>query len=229
MRAWVERIVGPGGTPDGLSETEQLLLWEEVFSRRKISYDRGAFAKAMVETTPTVGAPTRTNLEEDLTYILCQPEVLRAWAEWQLPARSGPKPNIFASKALLFLVGIGGRSAHFEDAYEDLTRQPALRAVFEQVESLASGQSIPGQTPAATLEMPAYSTVMRGKDELAKQGKGEASPRMRLIHANVELLKALRKLLPNHGIGERLMIDGTAIPAWVPQRSAGLDDRMREE
>ena len=68
---------------------------------------------------------------------------------------------------------------------------------------------------------PTYATVARLIPRLAQSAREQA------LVANVELVRSFRALYPQ--VGKRLLIDGTAVPAWAVQRGGGGDDTPRDQ
>lgn len=60
---------------------------------------------------------------------------------------------------------------------------------------------------------PSYQHVCKQLPRIADQSLMQAT--------NVAMVKALAELLPGRGIGERLLIDGTDVPAWCEQKGVG--------
>jgi hypothetical protein len=232
VKKWVKRLKGdPEAIPNDLSREELAFVMREVSGRRVASeYDR-RYEQAMRDTMPRLAAPVMNDPHADLALMLGLPEMQQFWAAWE-PERSpyarGPRPKVSAAKAALCLMGMTGTSAHLDDAVNALRRDNQLLEAFETLDRIASGRAIPclpglGASPAR-LDVPSYATVHRHLSGLAESCIREAR------RTRIALIRSLREYYPE--IGKRLMIDGTAVPAWVRQRGAKngdpeLDDRLR--
>jgi hypothetical protein len=120
-----------------------------------------------------------------------------------------------------------GTSAHADDAHRQLTDKPWLGTMFEKLEGTCPTPNSwhlrarrLGPRPA-NFKAPAYSTSMALMERLDPSCTQEA------MATNIALVKSLRELMPEAGIGKRLLIDGSRTPAWCQQLS-GRGDEGRE-
>lgn len=228
VRKWIQRIKGdPEALPNDLSREQLAFVMREVSNRRDSSRFIGRYEQAMRETTAKLAAPIMDDPNADLALMFGLPEMQRFWAAWQ-PERSeyarGPRPKVSASKAAMCILAMTGNSAHLDDAVHSLRRDNRLREAFETLDRLASGRAVPslpglGAAPSL-LDVPSYQTVHRHLAALAESCIVEAR------RTRIELISSLREHYPE--VGQRLMIDGTGVPAWAPQRAAPGRDPKRE-
>ncbi len=206
VNKWAQRLLAdPSARARDLNETQLRWVMQEVMRRRGEEFSDTHFAKAMTRTTPVLAHPEVTDPVEDLGHIFGQPEMAEFWKVWTVARRSsGPAANVEFAKAMLATMAVPGITSRGDDAYRLLRDTSALQHTFALL-SAAAGRSF---------SQPVYSTAMR----LIHRA---AVPCHRLAqYTNIEMLKSLRDL-GFEEIGKRLLIDGTAVPAWAPQVSAG--------
>jgi hypothetical protein len=217
VKKWVARMLkDPEARPNELSEEQLVYVYTEVLKRRGEEFDQTAFQAAMAETCPVIAAPKLTDARADLGL-------------------------------MMVAMAMSGTSEHADDIHTHLARTNWLADLFEELEAdrlsrtqsqnaadaddgevAASGNDSDAEPAVAAAEAgPAfspggYSTAMRLIGRLAPSGAQLA------MAANVALLRSLRELLPHAGIGKRLLIDGSMVPAWCQQKGAG-DDTEREQ
>jgi hypothetical protein len=217
VKKWIKRLTGdPEALPGDLNEQQLQYVYAEVLKRRP-DFEPTLFAEAMQKTVPILAAPKITNVVADTETVFSQPEMLEFWRSWQGPQHEkGSDINYSGAKALAFTIGFKGTSAHFEEAHENLEANAKLQAVFDRVEAAISISGVLG-----SFRLPPYSSAMRHVNSAGPACWLEA------MKANIEMVKEIRKLNPGKGVGERLLIDGCPIAAWVQQKS-GRKDPERE-
>ncbi len=203
---WVQRLKGdPAARPAALSETELRWVMEEVMRRRGDEFSDTHFAKAMEKTTPVLAHPQVTDPIEDLGHIFSQPEMREFWKVWTTGRpKAGPAPNLEFAKAMLATMAVPGITSRGDDAHRLLHDTPRLQDLFDTLSAKA------GQVYGPL----GYSGAMR------LIHKAAAPCHQLALYTNIEMLKELRALGFDE-IGKRLLIDGTAVPAWAQQVSAG--------
>jgi hypothetical protein len=220
VREWIRRLQGdPDAKLHQIGEQQLTFVVEEVLKRRKQEFSPTAFEKAMRQTCPVLSAPESKDPLADLEPMFAQPEMQELWSEWKLPRPArGPAPASGDAKALAAILGMTGESPHIDDAYGILKKMPSVRQTFEQLERATSSEPrktapfLLGDTPIQS-----YSTYTRLLKRLALDGDAT-----KLIkQTNIKMIKALAVLFPGAGIGENLLLDGSAFPSWSPQRGAG--------
>lgn len=220
VKKWAKRLEGdPEARPDDLNEEQLTYLMREVHRRRQhgAEFNPTFFEQAMAKTTPVLAAPEMDDPIADLEHVFAQPEVQEAW-RYIVGRRGerGPAPSWGWTKAVMSVLAMTGVSAHVDDAMNLLRRDDFSRRLFERVELAARGRDLG--------RFPSYPTVCRLMPQISMQMTRSA------MHANVDMLKALREMMPKAGIGKRLLVDGTSIPAWAPQvGSGGNDEEERKE
>jgi len=209
VQAWGKRLAGNDElvVNDDLSEEQLTYLMSEVH-RRRGDFNHTLYERAMAKLTPVLAAPDMDDPLGDLGHVFAQPEVLECWKSISgSRGERGPAPSWGWTKALMSLLAMTGRSTHVDDTFSDLARSEELQELFTRVELAADGPGL-GQVPS-------YATVCRLMPRLA------GPMRKTIIKGNIELVKGLREMHPDAGIGKRLLVDGTAIPAWAPQVGCG--------
>lgn len=219
VKKWIKRLEGnPEATVAEADEETLAFVYAEVLRRRSDDFEPNLFQQKMIETRPAVAAPDLTSPAEDLRHIFEQPEMKEFWREWTAREKTrGRKPDWAAAKAVLTTFGMGGISSHLDTVYDRLKHDPTIKAVFAELEGRPLERSPSQGAPPALLH---YSRVAALLPRLAA---GDAC-RWRAMEANIKMVKNLRLLHPNAGIGKRLLVDSTDIPAWVRQHSAGSKD-----
>jgi hypothetical protein len=101
-------------------------------------------------------------------------------------------------------MGMSGISAHADDIYAEVTGNPKIWSIFEDL----NGEQAEPLTHKAAL---------RQFSKLAIGGE--------VFKANIEMVKEIARLNPGKGVGERLMIDGMALPAWCKQTPKGTPEQ----
>lgn len=194
-------------------------------------FDFEQFVKKMDATKPVLARPRGTDKALDLWRMLSQPEILeRLWPRWK--ARTGKRgrhPGFFA-KALLVVTAALGKSAHFDDNYEELSGNPArrgvgdlprdpdarptsLRVVFEWVERMAAAATGASPEPFADKS---YEKALEQVTHLVDQKRNSgALTTEACVATNIDLLRWLSTTYPE--VGKRLGIDGMLIKAYVKQ------------
>lgn len=204
VQKWAQRLVGDeSALPSDLSQEQLAWIGLELAKRRPdfTPRDSDLYLKALSDTTPILAAPRleRDKLHEDLAVIWAQPEMRDLWSRLEGPAGlRGPKTDYFTAKALMAVMGTAGISAHADDNFAELHH--GLVNVFA---ALDGGPRTLGSYQSALRNMPRLSDSIK------------------VVAANVRMVKALADHLPGRGIGERLMIDGMGTPAWVRQVGKG--------
>jgi hypothetical protein len=211
---WAKRLAGdPEALPRDLDEDRLRYVYRTVLAQRGPEFDLSAFERAMESTAPVVAAPEIDDVVGDLGLILAQPEMEQFWSDWDGErGRRGPGANYPAVKALMATIAMTGISAHVDDCCGELDRSRALRALFTRTEH--AGRQLRGERGTFRLKLLSYTRALELMPRLAPGciEKGMA--------ANIAMVRTLREMLPDAGIGERLMIDGTDAPAWVKQVAA---------
>jgi len=208
---WTQRILGDEkARPTDLTEDQLAFVHREVAKLRGGVPDEDAYARAMVKTCPQFAAPDFTNLEDDFEILFSQPEMIKFWQDWEYGyAGTGPTANYRPSKALMAVLGMGGVTAHADTAHETYTNSTRLKSLFSTIEGETVGDI-------------GYSTALNHFKVLGPTCTTLA------IEANIEMMKALRAMHPDKGIGERLLLDSSSVPAWCQQRSSGGNDEMEK-
>lgn len=232
VRKWVKRMLAdPSATPEMLSEEQLVFVMTEVLKRRGDEFDQTLFQRAMAETCPVLSAPKITEPAADLRLIFGLPEMREMWRTWTGPVGArGPTPNYAGAKAAMVVMGLAGNSPHLDDVHHQLTAAKWFQDVFEDLErnvaterELEAGEQAPTFTDDDQLfAAGGYSTLARLIPRVA-----EDLPTLAMA-TNIALVRSLRDLFPNAGIGKRLLIDGSMVPAWCRQQGAGKNDPERE-
>lgn len=206
---WTQRLRGDrSARPHHLSEEQLAWVTSEVMKLRPDFTPAGGdlYLKALADTTPILAAPRleRDRLHEDLALIWSQKEMRRLWTEVEGPVGlRGPKTDYFTAKTLMAVMGTAGISAHADDNFAELNA--GLAGVFAALDGGPRG-------------LGSYQSALRNMPRLVDP--------IRVVSANVRMVRALADLLPGRGVGERLMIDGMGTPAWVRQAGKGKTDRQ---
>lgn len=212
VRKWAKRLLGdPEARPRDLTQEQLAFVTLEVAKRRADAgfLDPGLLVKAMAETTPVISAPKmeRLKLAEDLELIWSQPEMRMLWDSWDGKRGSaGPPPDYLTGKGMATVMGMTGISAHADDCFAELTGNEKIWQLFERLDNL--GARRPRSYENATRQLP----------RLAAHDA--------IVRTNVQMIKELAALFPSAGIGQRLMIDGSARPAWCAQAPTGKTDEQ---
>lgn len=224
---WIERMIGdPSATPRDLSEEKLRFVLNEVHRRRGDTRLQRELEKAMDRTLPVLASPKSERPLEDLReHIYAQPEMLEFWRRWTLEAGArGPKPPAAETKAVMSVLAMTGHSAHINDAHEMLGESEQLRRFFAALDEQANGIEAPRLTSTSApgpLMLPDYSRITCAMKKAAASSTSEA------WRANVEMLKALKKIYPQ--VGTRLIVESTAFPSWSPQHGSGGDSKVEEK
>ncbi len=211
---WSKRLAGDAAArPTDLSEEQLAFVMIEVSKRRdnKSWLDPDFLLKALADTTPVVAAPKleRGKLADDLELIWSQPEMRSFWNRWDgIRANHGPAPDFATGRGLAMVMGMSGISSHADDAYAELTGNSELWTLVQRLSG--SLPRTPQSYENATKQLPRLEC------------------RQEALRTNVAMVKALAQLYPGRGIGERLMIDGMAVPAWCAQRPKGETAKQEE-
>lgn len=208
VQRWITRLLGdPDATASDLDEHTLAFVHQEVLRRRQDDFEPSLFQQKMIEMCPILAAPDFTDTAEDLGHIFNQPEMISLWRDWRGPTMGkGPAAGYAGAKAVMCLMGMGRTGSHVDGAYERLSVDRALRSLFAQLDGRAD------------IDLRSYPTICRLMPKLAAND----SCRYAAISSNIALLKWLRAHHPQgRQVGRRLLVDGTAIPAWVKQRPAG--------
>lgn len=208
---WTQRILGdPKSRPTDLTEDQLAFVYNEIAKLRGEAPDEDAYARAMVKTCPQFAAPDFTDLEDDFEILFSQPELIAFWQNWTYPrAKSGPQANYRPSKALIAMLGMGGVSAHLDTVHENYSKSMRLKSLFSTIEGETVGDI-------------GYSTSLKHFPMLGRNSTVLA------IETNLELIRALRAMFPNAGIGERLLLDSSSVPAWCQQKSSRGDEKLEK-
>jgi hypothetical protein len=208
---WTQRLLGdPEARPTDLTEEQLTFLVNAVNQQRGESLDESAYARAMIKTCPQFAAPDFTNLADDLEIVFSQPEMRDFWEAWTGEvAGHGPSPNYPPAKAVMAVLGMGGVSSHVDTAHETFASSKKLQDIFSGVEGDLV-ESVP------------YSSLCRMLKKLGPSCTSAA------IETNIALAKKLRELFPNAGIGERLLMDSSSVPAWCRQKSSHGNEQMEK-
>lgn len=205
---WTQRLLAdPKARPSDLSEDQLAFVYEEVMRERGEEFSQIAFEDAMDATRPTLAAPDWTDNAEDLGHIFSQPEMRDFWRDWDGDQKLGGSDIDYApAKLVMAALGMTGTTPHLDTMLDLLGRDQQTRAVFDALEG-------------RTLDLKPYSTTDRHFGRIAKDCVIKAQA------ANIELIKALRALYPNHGYGEGLIIDSPDVPAWVRQHGSNSPEQ----
>jgi hypothetical protein len=181
--------------------------------------DLNLYSEAWVRFRQRFAMPSLRGYVGDLAVMLGQPEVLSCLLGlWPYPpARStGPKPSYSGSKAVMLFMAALGMSAHVDDAFESVTENPAAKSVFEW--AFAEAAELAGEAPVPFRLAGSVESVLRHLPWLAGMlGR-------RAMEANVRMLRSLAALYPNLPIVHVGGVDGTAVTAWVKQKSGRTKD-----
>jgi hypothetical protein len=210
VRRWIQRLTGdPAARPTDLSEEQLAFVHSEVMKRRAdlSAAANDHYVKAMHDTCPILAAPDldREELADDLRLIWAQPEMRAFWRRWEGPkATMGPAPDYLTAKALMAGMGMTGISAHADDIYSEVTGRQEVWSIFEDLDGEQA-------------ESFSYQNALRQFPKLGAQ--------VNAVTANVEMVQEIARLNPGKGVGERLMIDGMALPAWCKQTPRGTPEQ----
>jgi hypothetical protein len=210
IQRWIQRLTGdPEARPTDLGEEQLAFVHAEVMKRRAdlSAAANDHYVKAMHDTCPILAAPDldREELADDLRLIWAQPEMRNFWRRWEGPrAGMGPTPDYLTAKALMAGMGMTGISAHADDIYAEVTGRPEIWSIFE---------SLDGEQAEAF----SYQNALRQLPKLGAQTMA--------VGANVDMVREIARLNPGKGVGERLMIDGMALPAWCKQTPKGTPEQ----
>jgi hypothetical protein len=228
VKRWIERLLAdPNATTDDITPALLSYVIEEVMKRRGETPSMTLFRQAMIDTTPVLAMPTLDkNPTGDMRLLFSLPQMQDLWRQWTRSAAAprgasfgarGPNASTRGTKAALLTMAHPGSTTDFGGGLAALSGNTGLQEVYRD---LMHALHAPGNAPYA-FNVPAYSTFTRNAKALL------GSAYLPAITANIEMLKELRKIHPE--IGKRLLIDGTAIVAWAPQRapSNALPDAER--
>lgn len=207
VRKWVYRLKA-GKKLGDRRPTEAELAWvyrEVMRDRPEFSQQQGdLYLKAMADTCPVIAAPEldRTDVAGDMEQMLFQPEMRAFWDSWDgTRGGSGPSPDFFGAKAVMATMGMAGIGAHIDENYAELINNQKLTQVFRRLEGRSDANP------------PSYKHVCKQLPKVANQSL--------IMATNVRMVQALAELMPGRGIGERLILDGTDVPAWCEQKGVG--------
>ena len=210
VQRWIQRLTGDiEARPADLTEDQLAFVYAEVL-RRRGDLAPTAFEKAMVETTPKVAAPDFTDPVEDLGLIFALPEMESFWRRWTGYSNGKRRPPWAGAKAIAAYLSMTGKTNYLDDAHQDVTASDDLLQLFAEIDRRSH---LPG-TPGTPFMVAPYSSTARHMPRIAQSCWRLA------METNVAIVKELARLRPDVGFGKRLMIDGTPIPAWVPQRGS---------
>lgn len=148
-----------------------------------------------------------------LVAALSNPEVVEAFDAVALPPRRrGPKPDVLSHKIFVATAGMMGLS-HMDDVHTFLKNSPEARLRLARL--LFGGE--PDRIPSTL----SYAQHLKGLEEYGPSICEAA------LAANVRAFRELRRHLPN--VGQHLLLDGTAAPAWCQQRSGAKGTPEDEE
>lgn len=210
VKRWIERLTGDiEARPDDLNEEQLAFVYAEVL-RRRGDLAPTAFEKAMVETTPKVAAPDFTDPVEDLGLIFALPEMENFWRRWTGYSNGKRRPPWAGAKAIAAFLSMTGKSVYLDDAHQEVTSSDELLQLFAEIDR----RSHLPDTPETPFMVAPYSSTARHMPQIAQNCWQLA------METNIAIVKELARLRPEVGFGKRLMIDGTSIPAWAPQRGS---------
>ena len=182
---------------------------------------------AAKKTVPVVAHPKRgPSLHEDLELIFRVPAMQRFLAAWQAPfvGSRGPKARYAEAKALMAMMGMGRIGPHWDDNYAEL-ESPAMVDLFASIDYTANHRALAegiSTAPWRPFDLSPCYSLSRLAEPLGQTIRRPA------LEASVAMMKVLRAMFPHAGIGERLLIDGTAVPAPCRQASSRGDKRLEE-
>jgi hypothetical protein len=214
VKAWVRRLAGdPEAVPSDLSPQKLAFVMEEVMKRRGEEFDRTLYEKHMERLRPGLAMPAVTDQVEDMRAVFSVGEFREFWAAWTgRRGERGPAANVEGAKALMATMAVPGMTTHAVDAHELLDGHARLQGVFSELAEDTSPDGGP-------FELPGYSSGLRIAHKIAPRARWEACKQ------TVALVRWLREHVPGfEQAGKRLLIDGTSIVAWAPQRGYGKDD-----
>ena len=220
VRVWLQRLAGSRGVKSLPRRDIQFVL-SEVVKRRQHDFRPDLVLDALKRTCPVLSYPEMTDVVEDLGHMFSQPEMVRFWARAQgTKNKKGPTPCFGWTKALMAILAMTGKTTHGTDAHDLLCNMPGLRRVFARADADGAALAEKERWDAAVhveswQAVPDYTSLMRNIDRLTSTIRSEG------IVANIAMLKALKRRYPE--VGRRLLIDGTDVPAWVPQQWAERD------
>jgi hypothetical protein len=226
MKKWAQRLRGDAeARPHDLDEAELRFIATEIVKRRGEDFSQTHFDRAFEATRPVLAVPDVTDPVADLDLILNHvPEMTEFWAAWQRPfdqrGKRGPAAADEAVKALMTVMAIPGMTTNTTHAHTMLTKMPELQQAFTDVAArVAANAGRAAPKPFAALS---YGGATRHRPEVAAGCTGPA------LAANITLLKYLRETVSDR-VGKTWLIDGCAIPAWAPQKSALGNEAVEEE
>jgi hypothetical protein len=181
--------------------------------------DLNLYCEAWLRFRRMFAMPRLRGYVGDLAVMLGQPEMLACLlGAWPNPpdSSSGPRSAYPGSKAVMLLMGALGMSPHVDDAFEYLKENPAAQEVVAW--ALAESAELAGDQPTPFRLAGSVDSVLRHFPKLA------ATLGRRAMEANVRMLRSLAALYPNLPICKIAGIDGTAVLAWVKQKSGKTKD-----
>ena len=200
----VARLAGdPDARVGDLPDELLIAAYEQMARIHHTGLDEALFERAMTETAPVRFTTARRT---GLTDIMALPEITQFLNEgWcvERPAR-GPVPAYAEAKALLCTLGLDRRGSHLTQAHQALATDATLRGLL-----------LPGQAGIGS-----YSALVSQAQKVAPACTPAA------IATNIALAKSLRETYPQ--TAKRLLIDGTPIPAWCPQRGSSGNVELEE-
>jgi hypothetical protein len=192
-------------------------IWTVAYKHTKVrgGFPEHLFIQEMDKTTPVVAKARFLDNLIDLWRLLAQPEFLRLWGGWNSRTGSrGRDPGYFA-KALLVIMAVIGKSAHFDDNVKELKagEYGKYRVVFNWIEENAA--ALVGRRPQR-FGAKCYERALTQVALLVDLGRNAgALTTDGMIFVNVGLLKTLS--LDHPSVCRLLGIDGMLVKAWVKQ------------
>ena len=209
----------PGASlPDRLSDDRRIAVEAAVAAKRWGSLSRGDYRRAMErsmnDTRPSIVAPRSDTPTDDVSAAWRQPEGRDLWERLisEHPVRRSSIPGLHAALGVLLVAGGMRASPHILPAHDLLLNS---QAIFGLVSDLASScKGVFGQEPARI----SYAQTTRHLPRIA----GPVAPHVQITLAEIAA-SYLRWGIP---VGRHIAVDGSLMPAWVPQRSAKINGKL---
>lgn len=204
-----ESLPGLKGFSEG--ELKHILLETE----KELGYpvDPDELEKALKATQPILTMPRFTSRLAALQTVFSVPEMVELWGRWRGPkGKRGPGSSYRAARATLALCATGV-SPHLNLCRERLEGQDMID-FFAELEDRAADVANRGRLSWLMLD---YKSVVRNIKKLVRMPVDGDDFSIAAMRQNIEFVKRIAEKHPNAGIGTRLALDGTSVPAWVRQ------------
>lgn len=175
--------------------------------------DPDELEKALKATQPILTMPRFTSRLAALQTVFSLPEMVELWGRWRGPkGKRGPGSSYRAARATLALCATGV-SPHLNLCRERLEGQDMID-FFASLEDRAADVANRGRLSWLMLD---YKSVVRNVKKLVRMPVDGDDFSIAAMRQNIEFVRSLIEKHPNAGIGNRLALDGTSVPAWVRQ------------